>query len=237
MSSSESSQYIKLPLIAIIITIISASPFSFTSIPNAAAEAQFDGTRSLGASANSRSEENGITTVIGLGAADNKPMVNDDETKKDTPTSTASIRIRQFTFETICDEFGECFESQVFLMRLDAPLTANQTLILAPDDFEPTNQLRDATLSLEVEGFDTVSGTEKNIEVNLEWTGTGETFRGSDIRKVELADDCKIIARDSDALRFATVEGTVSIDGESLATPDFQGILFRSNNLSTFIQC
>jgi hypothetical protein len=237
ISASGSSQCSLLALIAAIIILVSAPPF--TSIPNAAAEVQIDSSRNLSAVANSLNEELGIITVMSIGATDSKSEVGQhgQETSDQNPTSGARIAIRQFTFETICDEFGECFERPVFLMRLNAPQAANSSIAIAPDDFQPTNQLSVATLSLEALGFDSVSGTEKTIQVDLEWTGVGEISRGTDVKKLELGDDCTLISRSSGAFRFATVEGTLSVDGKSLPTPDFQGTLSRGNGMTIFNDC
>ena len=181
---------------------------------------------------NSETQESGIFTIIVILASEEKNGKSEGD-----QGSIAGISIRQFTLETICDEFGECAERPVFLSNVVTSV-GNFTIPIPPDAFAATTQPKSATLTLQVEGFDLVSQIDKTISVDLEWKGTGKTSHGTEVQRIPLLGGCILTAKTTGSERLSTVEGTVKLDGAIMPiSPEAQGALFGENAFTRISGC
>lgn len=152
------SKSVILSSVAAMFVLVPASPLSIITNANATAEKSTDRLIQHTADARAVTQENGIYTIISITAGDGKSGSAQEGLSK---FSAASIIIERFTFEI--DDFG--VEHKVDLLQFHF----NDRI---PEDaFQATNSLETATLSAELTGLDDVSGTEKTINVNVDWTG------------------------------------------------------------------
>jgi hypothetical protein len=94
---------------------------------------------------------------------------------------------------------------------------AEGTALLAPGAFQIDKELTAATLSATIEVFDSVSDTSFPVQVNVSWTGVGDTTREKQ-RSHLTAPGFKSIIRVDGTSREATASGTVT-DGTTNFTP------------------
>ena len=118
-----------------------------------------------------------------------------------TVESTASIFISQFDV---------CTGTEL--------LAADGFAVLAPGEFQIDQQLTAATLTATIEVFDFVSGTSFPVDVNVSWTGFGDTFSQKQ-RSHFTAPGFKANSRFDGTFRQATASGTVT-DGTTNFTPE-----------------
>jgi hypothetical protein len=107
-------------------------------------------------------------------------------------------------------QFDVCTQTQL--------LAADGFAVLAPDAFQIDRQLTAATLTATIEVFDFVSGTSFPVEVNVSWTGFGDTFSVKDRFHLK-APGFKVNSRFDGTFRDATASGTVT-DGTTNFTPE-----------------
>jgi len=97
-------------------------------------------------------------------------------------------------------------------------LAAYGFAVLAPSEFQIDQQFTAATLTATIEVFDFVSGTSFPVDVDVSWTGFGDTFTVKD-RFHQRAPGFKANFRFDGTFRDATAAGTVT-DGTTNFTPE-----------------
>ena len=82
--------------------------------------------------------------------------------------------------------------------------------------FDASHSLQSASVTTTVEVSDWVSGTQASVSIDLDWTGVGETFRGTN-RSQNISPHYKYISRSSGSIREAQVTGTILLGTTNLA--------------------
>lgn len=111
---------------------------------------------------------------------------------------------------TFISQFDVCTQTQL--------LAADGFAELAPGEFQIDAELTAATLTATIEVFDFVSGTSFPVDVDVSWTGFGDTFTVKD-RFHQRAPGFKANFRFDGTFRDATAAGTVT-DGTTNFTPE-----------------
>jgi hypothetical protein len=132
-------------------------------------------------------------------------LANDGRTK----TGPGGPLAESFAFVAV-SQFNQCTETQL--------LNAEGSAVLAADDFQMDSRLTAATLDTSIELFDFVSGTSFPVDVNLAWTGSGDTLTQRSHFQIN-APGLKVNERFSGTLRGATATGTVTA-GTTNFTPE-----------------
>jgi hypothetical protein len=84
-------------------------------------------------------------------------------------------------------------------------------------NFTMSNSLRSATLNSTITVYDSNSGTSKNLDVALTWTGTGDTYRGHNSSHYQ-GPGYTSNYRYAGSYRDAEVSGSVTLDGTNIIT-------------------
>jgi len=108
------------------------------------------------------------------------------------------------------DRFDFCTETSL--------ISAFGSRMLDESQFSIDQKLNSASLNTSIEMFDFVSGTSFTVDVNLNWTGTGDLVRQSFSSKVQTP-KCKFMERFRGSFRSAEASGVVT-DGVTNFTPD-----------------
>jgi hypothetical protein len=108
--------------------------------------------------------------------------------------------------------------SQADLCTRTELVAADGTAVLAPGQFQIDGQLTAASLTATIEVFDFVSGASFPVDVNVSWTGVGETASAK-VRLHQTFPGFKVNQRTDRTFREATATGTVS-DGTTNFTPE-----------------
>jgi hypothetical protein len=144
------------------------------------------------------STEGCVVTDVGVFAVDGRVKTGPG---RPAVESTASVFISQFDF---------CTQTQL--------LAADGFAVLAPGEFQIAADLTSATLTATIEVFDFVSGTSFPVDVNVSWSGSGDTFREKQHFHFT-APGFKANFRMDGTFREATAAGTVT-DGTTNFTPE-----------------
>ncbi len=139
-----------------------------------------------------------VVTDVGVFAVDGRVKTGPG---RPAVESTASIFISQFDV---------CTGTQL--------LAADGFAVLAPGEFQIEEQLTAATLTATIEVFDFVSGTSFPVDVNVSWTGFGDTFTIKE-RFHQRSPGFRANFRMDGTFREATAAGTVT-DGTTNYTPE-----------------
>jgi hypothetical protein len=108
--------------------------------------------------------------------------------------------------------------SQADLCTQTELIAASGRAVLAPGQLQIDNQLTAASLTATIEVFDFVSGASFPLNINVNWTGVGET-ESTKSRVHQTFPGFKVLKRLDRTFRHATASGTVS-DGTTNFTPE-----------------
>jgi hypothetical protein len=114
------------------------------------------------------------------------------------------------TATIVVSQFDDCTQTLL--------VAAEGFAVLAPGQFQIDGKLTAATLTATIEVLDDVSGASFPVDVNLSWTGVGETFSSKD-RFHQTFPGFKVLKRFDGTARGANSSGTVS-DGTTNFTPE-----------------
>jgi hypothetical protein len=124
---------------------------------------------------------------------------------------TGTGRLEKAATATVAvSQSDECTQTDLLL--------ADGFAVLAPGQFQIDNKFTAATLTATIEVFDFLSGASFRVNVNVSWTGAGETFSVKQ-RIHETFPGFKVFKRFDGTGRAAAASGTVS-DGTTNFTPE-----------------
>lgn len=113
--------------------------------------------------------------------------------------------------------FASIFIDQFDFCTGESLLIADGFKTLEESEFTIDRQLSSASLNTSTEMFDFVSGTPFTVDVNVNWTGTGDLFRQSFMSKFQ-SPHCKFMDRFRGTFRNAEASGVVT-DSTTNFTP------------------
>ena len=112
--------------------------------------------------------------------------------------------------DVFIDRFDFCTETSL--------ISASGFKTLDKSEFSIDQKLNSANLNTSIELFDFVTGTSFTVDVNLNWTGTGDLFRQSFSFK-SMTPKCKFMDSSRGTFRSAEAAGVIS-DGTTNFTPE-----------------